>query len=115
MRTRRCRGIRPIGDSEPCGVTRVITSPGNDDNEPLSALPMRIPAKSSSVAGFRSVTSPAVIDLPMSVTPLSSSGSMPLTVMKPSPRSLVTSALPRMAGAAPATPGNSFIFATSAR
>ena len=41
----------------------------------------------------------------MSVTPGSSAGSIPLRVMKALPVSLLTIALPRMAGAAPVTPG----------
>ena len=50
----------------------------------------------------------------MSVTSGSSFGSIPLNVMNASPLSVLISALPRMAGAAPVTPGTFSSFATSA-
>ena len=114
-RSRRARGIIPIGDSVPSGVITVTESPTARPRSLARSTPTRMPGTSSAERASKSSTRPAVIERPRSVTSGSSAGSMPLSVTNASPRSVRSNALPRTAGAAPTTPSMARNLATSLR
>ena len=88
------RGIKPNGDSDPCGVISVMVSPTNAPSAPARSWPMTMPGRSPSAWVATASKLPPVIAPATSVTSRSSTGSMPLMVMNMSLRSLDTSALP---------------------
>ena len=113
MRSRRVRGIMPIGESVPCGVRSVTESPMPTPSCAARSFPSRI-ASGASGFGARSASRlPCCIARPMSVTVGSSAGSIPFTVMNCSLRAAEMSALPLIAGAAPTTCGTFSSLSTS--
>ena len=94
-RARACvRGIMPIGDSVPCGVSSVTVSPTSRPSCSARLRPIRMPGSSSSDAGISAAMLPLCIARWMSVTSPSSAGSMPLRLMNASARSVEIERLP---------------------
>ncbi len=104
--SRRARGIMPIGDSVPCGVSTETESPTDDAElrREVGAEQDRAGAVGLRRRRARRAT-PLRIAAEIAVTCGSSAGSMPLRLMNAWSPAAETSALPRMAGAAPITCG----------
>ncbi len=112
-RARRVRGSMPIGESVPCGVISVTRSPSFTPSWLARSSPIRMAGGSSSLSCASASRLPCFIASLIAVTVGSSAGSIPFTLMNACESPAVTSALPKMVGAAPTTPGTCRSFSAS--